>query len=237
MTNNPLVSSSDASMELEDPQVITAWLIDEADRVGDRIADLLKADERFLSIGFTLIATAASVAVANEKAYFLMAVPFAFSLLFCFIGYQHHHLMGLGGYKSVIEQAIYLRTGVPVLAWELAIAPTLHRSPAVLAVRMLAVTFWIASIIGAVLQALATRDAGSWGHAHSTLYVGLTIASIVVGAVGAFVGEYTAKLEVSRVRKLAQETLLRAWATSAPAVPLDLKPPDVPPAPEPPTSS
>jgi hypothetical protein len=201
---------------LTTPDKINDWLVDEAVEVGKRIADLMKADERLLATGFALISAAASVAVANGKPFFLMAVPFALSLLFTFVEYQHSLVMGLGGYKSVLEQAVHDRVGVPVQAWEHVIAPKIHRAPAVLAVRLLASVFYAASVYAALNQALATQDPGSWGHEDSTLYLILTIASIAVGAAAMGVALYGAQTQYETIREITERELLPLWLAGTP---------------------
>ena len=88
---------------------VTDRLIDEARTIGDQIHTLMLADERLMAVGLTLLAALASVAVAQNKPYFLMALPFALAVLLCFVGQQHGRILGLGGYKSVLEEAIHRR--------------------------------------------------------------------------------------------------------------------------------
>src|SRR5437867_1862470 len=107
---------------------ITSSLIDEARAAGDKISDLVLADERMLATGVSVLGVAASVAIGSGKTYLLMALPFALATLICFIEFIHVNLMALGGYKAVLEEAIEVRLGVPVVAWETSVAPSIHRA-------------------------------------------------------------------------------------------------------------
>ena len=190
---------------------VTKWLVEECRDTGNRVKDLLLSDEKLLATGFTLLSAASSVAIASGKAQLLMALPFALSVLFCCVEYQHCHVMALGGYKAILEEAIKTRIGVPVIAWETIIAPTQHRGRAVMAVRTLVVAFYLGSIYAAGYQAVSTATPRHWGHNHSTLYIVLTASSIVLGAVASLIALRAARHEFSRVAAVARAELLGPW--------------------------
>lgn len=217
-------SETSGTTTYDDPQV-DAWLVEEARDAGRRIHELLLADERMLATGFTLLGAAASVAVANDKTHFLMALPFALSVLFCFVEYQHSHVMSLGGYKAVLEEAIDTRVGVPITAWEMTIAPTLHRARGVRMVLTLVVTFYLASVGIALQQAFATSEPSHWGHEHSSTYIVLTILSILFGGIASVIARRAAAAQFVRVRNTTRAELLHRWTnldrTRLPSQPTD----------------
>jgi hypothetical protein len=194
-----------------DDDAVTSRLFAEATTIGEQVHSLMLADERLMAVGLTLLASLASIAVAQHKPYLLMALPFALGVLFCFIEQQHGRILGLGGYKSVLEAAIARRTGVPVPAWETAIAPRLHRERAVMSLRALVVAFFIASAYAAQRQAVLTTHAKSWGHEQSTVYIILTAASIVVAGVASVASAKAARGQFETVAGIARASLLDRW--------------------------
>ena len=190
---------------------VTALLVDEAQRAGDKISDLVLVDERMLATGVTLLGAAASVAIGSGKTYLLMGLPFALATLLCFVEFLHTNLMALGGYKAVLEEAIAERVGAPVIAWETGIAPTIHWGRTGWATRGLIGVFFLISVFAAIQQALTTRTPGNWGHHHSTVLVALTVGSIAIGLVAMGVAGWAVTHEYERAKSLARETLLPKW--------------------------
>ena len=194
-----------------DDVAVTDRLFDEARAIGEQIHTLMLADERLMAIGLTLLASLASIAIAQEKPYLLMALPFALAVLLCFIAQQHGRILGLGGYKSILEEAIHRRSGVPVPGWELAIAQRLHRERAVISLRALVVAFYLASIYVAMNQAALTASPGHWGHRRSTVYIAVSAASVVVATAASLVAARAARHQFETVAGIARRELLDAW--------------------------
>lgn len=199
------------SKESVNHMAVTEQLVQEARDVGRQIGSLMLADERMLATGVGLLGTASLLAIANGKPQTLTALPFALSLLFCFVEYQHSNVLALGGYKSVLEEAIALRLGAPVPAWESAIAPHLHRDRAIMMVRTLVVIFYVVSIGIALYELRGITKQGHWGHDHAMLYSVLIIGSILVGSAACMVAERSATRQYARVAQITRRELLNLW--------------------------
>jgi len=190
---------------------VTKWLIEESRELGKQIDAGLAADERLLVLGTTLLSVCATVAVVNHRAYVLMALPFALSFLTAFVEYQHAKVLGLGGYKAVLEEAIAVRAGVPVVAWEHVVAPTLHAGRAVLSVRGMSVAFYLVAVFAAEVQAFATLIPGRYGHDHATSFIIATNVSILVGAGATLVALRDATTQYDAVASIARAELFDRW--------------------------
>jgi hypothetical protein len=197
---------------MADDDRITAWLIDEARDSGHRIAEIMGVDEKVLATGVTVIGIAASVAVAQGKAYLLMVVPAALASLFCFIAYRYSEAFAVSGYKAVLERAIRQRLGgVPVIAWESELAESRHSSAPTRFLFGVLCALYIGSSVLAISQSLATRRSHHWGHANSALFISLTSISIIGGAALAYVALTKALGERLLAEKIAQDRLFNAW--------------------------
>jgi hypothetical protein len=197
---------------MEDGDKVTEWLIDEARDAGRRISEVMSVDEKVLATGITVIGLAATVAVAQQKPYLLMAIPGALAALFCFIAYRYAEAFAISGYKVVLERAIRKRLGgIPVVAWESEIARRRYKSPATLLLGVVLTALYVGASYLAVTQARATEHPHHWGHSHSGLLVALTIGSIAAGAVVAASALWQAIAERARTENFAQERLYPAW--------------------------
>src|ERR1039457_5551402 len=96
---------------------ITKLLVEEYQETRKRITEFMVVDERLLATGVSVLATAASVAIGTGRTYFLLAVPLAFAAVLCFADFSHSEVLALGGYNAALEEAIEVRTGVPVSGW------------------------------------------------------------------------------------------------------------------------
>lgn len=194
----------------EDPLV--RWLLEEARERGRQAGAIMSIDERVLASGITLIGVAASVAIAQGKSFLLMVVPAALASLFCFIAYRYSEVFALSGYQAVLEDAIETRTGVRIVAWESRIAQLRHRSAPTWIFLFLMGSAYIGSSVVAIWVAFAVREPGHWGRAHASLYITLTIASVVVGAAASAFAFRGALDERARIAEVCRRDLLPAWS-------------------------
>jgi hypothetical protein len=201
--------------ESEEQRRVTDLLVQEARDAADRIHTLMLADERLMATGITLLSLAASVAIAKGKAYLLVGLPYAMATLFCFVEYMHLGAIALGGYKATLEEAIALRVGTPVIAWESHVAKQIHRAKTGWATRILIGVAYVASISIALIEALQTRTPGRWGSEHSRLVITLTSLSIALGTIAIGIVLWGVSREFDRVRARTRNELLPDWAPSS----------------------
>jgi hypothetical protein len=190
---------------------ITDLLVQEYRDSGERIVRFMLLDERLMATGVTLIGVAASVAIANGKTYFLIAVPTALASLFCFISYVHAETVALGGYRSVLEQALKERLKTQVFGWETFIAPARHRAYTSGLTRLMSIVIFIAAIIAALVEASKSLNRGHWGHPHGTLVVTATSVSVLISLVAVIGTWLYLSREYQHVRGLTLQHLLNNW--------------------------
>ncbi len=214
----PLVGTTandPAATAIVDDDIGTDFLVQEARDVGQQIHAIELAEEKLIAIGVTIVVGAAGLAIAKGEGHALMLLPFALSLLYCFVEVQHSHLMARGGYKAVLEQAIRVRTGIPISGWETAIAPRLHKDWAIAMVRASVVMLYAASAVVAIYQANLTYRKGQWGYGSGRLYLSLTLGSIVFGGTAAAIATWATTRQYARVASIARAELFEGWTRSS----------------------
>lgn len=167
--------------QFTDEQVIN-WLIDECRNAGDRVLALATSGDRVLTVGSTVIALAATVAIGGGKSYLLMWMPLGVTVVIVFGLYLNNATRALIGYKIGLEREIERRAGVPLISWHSRVhdyaGTTLH----VRSILLMGGAVYAGSSGLGLTQAFHTLSPGAWGHERAWLYIALTVASVVAGA-------------------------------------------------------
>ncbi len=171
---------SEPSQQFSDEQVVN-WLIDECRDAGNRISTLTTSGDRILAAGSTVIALAATVAFGGGESHLLMWLPLGVSIVIVYGLYLNNLSRALIGYKIGLEKEITRRAGIPLIAWQsrinIRVGPGRHVKTAL----FLGGVVYAASAGIGLTQAFHTLSYGAWGHESAWLYIGLTIASVMIG--------------------------------------------------------
>jgi hypothetical protein len=194
-----------------DKSDITKLLVDDYNEAGKRLTQFMVLDERLLATGVSVISAAASVAIGSGKTYFLLVVPVALAFLFLVIDFLHAEVLALGGYRSVLEEAIETRIGTPISGWERHVAPLRHAARTTAMTRVVAATIYLASVCAALVEASNTTNAKHWGSDHSTLVLTASTLSIAVSGAAVLVSKARLRSEYRRVREATSASLLTKW--------------------------
>ncbi|GAA2083910.1 hypothetical protein GCM10009801_44690 [Streptomyces albiaxialis] len=173
---------SEPTQQFSDEQIVN-WLIDECRDVGGRISALTTSGDRILAAGSTVIALAATVAFGGGKSFLLMWLPLGVSIVITYGLYLNNMTRALIGYKIGLEEEITRRVGLPLIAWQSRVNVRAGSGRHVKTALFLGGVVYAASVGVGLTQALHTLSRGAWGHERAWLYIGLTLASVLVGTV------------------------------------------------------
>jgi hypothetical protein len=182
-------------------QLIKEALIAECRDTGERIVELLTSLERILATGAAVLAIIGSVVVASDRAYFLMLLPAALSVVLVYAEFVNNDIKTMGAYKAALEEEIESRLGFPVISWESTVARLSQFNR--LYQYALGTIFLLAlggSIWVALVQAFATGNPDHWGHKHSIWYILGTILSIGVGVAAVIAGYFKHEKNMRRTK-------------------------------------
>lgn len=185
----------------------TGWLISECQTVATHIANLALVGERIMATTAAVGALAASVAISNGKGYLLMGLPFALSVVTTYKLYLNDDAMALRAYKAALEQEIFRRTGMPIIQYESRVRRTGHSYSQTTAVAALVLLSLVSVSVVAVNEALETYRPHHWGHENATMYLTMTVASIIIGFSAISICSFPANRTKRRVFDLVQSSL------------------------------